>query len=38
MQAILYNIGERAIVNNKAYGGISNVVKGEGMHFYIPFF
>jgi hypothetical protein len=29
--------GERAILFDKAFGGISDKVKGEGMHFYIPF-
>ena len=29
--------GERAILFDKAFGGISEKIKGEGMHFYIPF-
>ena len=30
--------GERAIIFDKAFGGVKNTIMGEGMHFFIPFF
>jgi prohibitin 1 len=29
--------GERAVMFDKAFGGVKSSVYGEGMHFYIPF-
>ncbi len=29
--------GERAVMFDKAFGGVKAKVYGEGMHFYIPF-
>lgn len=34
---LIFISGERAILFDKAFGGISDKIKGEGMHFYIPF-
>lgn len=28
--------GYRAVIFDKAFGGVKEVVVGEGMHFYIP--
>ena len=30
--------GERYILFDKAFGGVSDKIYGEGMHFFIPFF
>jgi len=30
--------GERFILFDKAFGGVSDKIYGEGMHFFIPFF
>ena len=29
--------GERAVLFDKAFGGVKPNIYGEGMHFYIPF-
>lgn len=29
--------GHRAIIFDKAFGGVKEKIVGEGMHFYIPF-
>ena len=29
--------GHRAVIFDKAFGGVKETVVGEGMHFYIPF-
>jgi prohibitin 1 len=29
--------GQRAVIFDKAFGGVKETVVGEGMHFYIPF-
>ena len=33
----ILNLGERAIIFDRAFGGVKNTVYGEGMHFVIPF-
>lgn len=29
--------GHRAVIFDKAFGGVKETISGEGMHFYIPF-
>lgn len=31
-----FDLGERAIMFDKAFGGIKENIIGEGMHFYVP--
>lgn len=39
MKSFFYTVdaGERAIMFDKAFGGLKENVIGEGMHFYLPF-
>ena len=38
MQVLKLFKGERAILFDKAFGGVSDKIYGEGMHLYFPFF